>query len=303
MSRKKAKNRYGRTLLTEASKFDCSPETVRRLIPLCRIHERNVALCKAARNGNLAVVLELIPRCDARADDSKALRLATMYGHLDVVNALIPVSDVAEGNNRPLFWAAVRGHIEIVRALIPFSDPTVNNNSALSAAAERGNLKIAQMLVPLSDPKANHSEALRRAAAAGHREMVAALIPVSDAKANNSQALRTAAEYGHVDVIGMLLPLSDAVNVLRELLNALVEIVRQHGIEEVKQQQLYHPPLREIKALIPHLEDDFLDRAVLDLPAGLANLLPRLCVRRDRIVVREATAPYAAATPCRRRSL
>lgn len=122
MTRKKAKKRYGKALLKAVSNPRCSPDDVRRLIPLCRMHERNSALCKAVRTGNLAVLLELTPRCDQRAGGSEALRLAAAAGQREMVAALIPISDPAANDSDALRLAAEYGHLDVIRELVPLSD-------------------------------------------------------------------------------------------------------------------------------------------------------------------------------------
>ena len=122
MTRKKAKKRYGKALLKAVSNTRCSPDDIRRLIPLCRMLERNSALCKAVKTGNLAVVLELVPRCNQRASGSEALRLAAAAGQREMVAALIPISDPAANDSDALRLAAEYGHLDVTRKLVPLSD-------------------------------------------------------------------------------------------------------------------------------------------------------------------------------------
>ncbi|MBL8297754.1 MAG: ankyrin repeat domain-containing protein [Rhodanobacteraceae bacterium] len=269
--------RDGEALLEAASRADGRPGTVRLLASRCTKYERDRALIKAAQNGHLAAVRELIQ--------------------------LIRAGDPKDNASEALYWAVHYGHSDVVHELISVSDPKNNNSLALRRAASGGYLNVVRELVPVSDPKANDSEALRLAALCNHLDVVKVLIPVSDPRAEESRALRVAARDGNADVVRELVPVSDTARVFQGELEKVVRAVREEGIEEVERQKVDFPSLRAVNALTPHMGENLLEQTVRDLPEDLLKLLPHLAAWRERMLVREAIESYALATPRRRRSL
>lgn len=80
----------------------------------------NLILIRAARDGNLPLVRELIASgVDIHTRDEEALSYAAMNGHLDVVRELLNQgADPNIESSRPLRYAAENGHLNVVRELL-----------------------------------------------------------------------------------------------------------------------------------------------------------------------------------------
>ncbi|XP_058099006.1 ankyrin repeat-containing protein At5g02620 [Magnolia sinica] len=156
----------------------------------------------AARNGNLAMVMQIISGAEGEELDDllmkenqageNALFVAAEYGYIDVVREMIKYHDIVSAgvkakNGYDAFHIAARqGDIEILKVLL-------------------GALPELSMTVDLSNTTALHT-----AATQGHIEVVNFLLEVDGslakiARSNGKTALHSAARNGHVEVVKALL--------------------------------------------------------------------------------------------------
>jgi hypothetical protein len=125
----------------------------------------NDNLCKAARNGHLAVVEQLLQdeRVDPSANDNFAIGLAAGNGRLAVVERLLQDLrvDPSADNNYAVRLAAERGHLAVVERLLQDVrvDPSADGNYAVRWAAQFGYLAVVDRL--LEDDRVDVAVALQ----------------------------------------------------------------------------------------------------------------------------------------------
>lgn len=117
--------------------------------------ENTLRLIKAATQGSVNDVKELIPVSDPKSQKSWALRCAAERGNLEIVRLLLPVSDLEDVCSGALRRSAANGHTDIVRLLVSVLDRSVqhNNHYALKWAAINGHAECVKLLLPISDYK------------------------------------------------------------------------------------------------------------------------------------------------------
>jgi ankyrin repeat protein len=153
--------------------------------------ELNVRLKQAAELGDVAALTQALEDgAHAKADESRALRLAAACGHVECVKLLVPVSDPKAGGKkrglRALTLAASNGHSEGVRLLIAVSDPLADDSLALRWAAYKGRADCVALLLPASDPLAVGDGALDAAGLArsqGHAQVAGMIEAFIEARA------------------------------------------------------------------------------------------------------------------------
>lgn len=174
-----------------------------------------LALLYAAENGHEECVSLLLPFCDPRDHQSKALRAAAHGGHARCVELLIPVSDPKANGSQALCSAASNGFEECVSLLIPASDISAKKFQAPRWAAIQGNANCLRLLAfPSSDqapaiPESAIFDLLCEAAYYGHEECASLLIPHCRPADQSSRPLRSAAAEGHLKCVELLLPHCD----------------------------------------------------------------------------------------------
>lgn len=123
-------------------------------------------LSTAALLGNMPRVAGLLAEgADPLADNSMALRFASMNGYLECVELLLPLSG-AGSSSMAAIMAAFCGRAECLAAIIAFSQEPINVDEALSGAAKNGHAECIHVLLPLlAGPP---DSAVMSAARAGH---------------------------------------------------------------------------------------------------------------------------------------
>jgi len=111
---------------------------------------------RAANEGNVQMLVMLLPFGDASARGNAALRRAAASGQMECVKILLPLSNP----NTPSDWdwnalivAAYWGQLECVRYLIDHIDPRAHNEHALRKAVEHvveedGSMECVEFLLP-----------------------------------------------------------------------------------------------------------------------------------------------------------
>lgn len=82
-------------------------------------------LIEAAQKGNISDLIDLLPRANARCDESSPLRGAAMYGHATCVELLLPHSDVGARKCSALRMAFLYNHSACVKVLVEPSVPFI----------------------------------------------------------------------------------------------------------------------------------------------------------------------------------
>ena len=176
----------------------------------------------AAKSGNVECLNLLLPFCDPKNSDSKALKTAVLYKHIDAIEFLIPLSDTQ----------GVQAN-EMLLDVVKTSEPHNSKSREVAVLLQLPYLT----LMTVADPKSNNSQAFRAAVRNNHLSCVTLLMPVSDANARNSEALRVAAANGFSQYVDMLLPMAS----VEECTQALVAAVQ-------------HNHIACIELLTPHLD-------------------------------------------------
>ena len=119
--------------------------------------EKNLALIKAAAEGNLVSVKELVKEgwANVNAKDDKGntpLSQAAQNGHLNVIKYLVLHGVDLDDKNKSLAIAVKNGHLNIVTHLVEQGNVNVNakdylGDTPLSHATKTGYLSVVQYLV------------------------------------------------------------------------------------------------------------------------------------------------------------
>lgn len=160
----------------------------------------------AAREDNVAIVSELLPRSDPNAlDDSNttALIIAVFYGNDEIIAMLAPVTDhslCGDDGLTAFQWAIRQQDESALRQLLPYEErcPALSSRgeTALMIAADEGSLDYISQLLLINDPMAKNEkglDALMFAAGAGDVGAIQRLAPHSDLAATSTQG-KTAAD-------------------------------------------------------------------------------------------------------------
>ncbi|KAK4481030.1 hypothetical protein RD792_011899 [Penstemon davidsonii] len=162
----------------------------------------DTALHKAARTGNLEVILEIFNKSEE-----------------EELNVLL--SKQNQSGETPLYVAAESGHVDIVEEMIKYYDVSSaaikarNGFDAFHIASKLGKLEILKVLLEsipqlLATVDQSNTTALHTAAAQGHLEVVIFLLERNSSLAtitrnNGKTALHSSARNGHFEVVKALL--------------------------------------------------------------------------------------------------
>uniref|UniRef100_A0A2P2J0V7 Uncharacterized protein n=1 Tax=Rhizophora mucronata TaxID=61149 RepID=A0A2P2J0V7_RHIMU len=219
----------------------------------------------AARNGNLAAVMEIL--ADTGDEELKgllekqnqsgetALYVAAEYGYVDEVREMIKYYDLVDAgikarNGFDAFHiAAKQGDLEILRVLMeahPELAMTVDlsNTTALHTAATLGHVEIVEFLLDASSSlatiaKSNGKTALHSAARNGHLEVVRALLATEHAMATRvdkkgQTALQMAVKGQSIEVVQDLINAEpSSLNMIDKKGNTALHIATRKGRAQV----------------------------------------------------------------------
>lgn len=248
------------------------PEIMVLLLKDSRVTAGERHICKAASEGNVKIVRELLkldsinPGCD----ENYPIYVAAENGHSDVVKLLLnhPKVDPTSNSNRAIKFAVIKRNLNAAKVLLedkrvfntldpsvlfttacvcgiptlaekllPQVDPSKEENYAITKAASDGHLDLVKVL--LSDkrvnPAAKNNRALRRACKNHHKEVVIELLkdPRVDPSASNNKAIKRACKKNDLDILAGIL---DHPNTNEDAINAALDSAgfwTKHGIKKV----------------------------------------------------------------------
>jgi ankyrin repeat protein len=213
------------------------------------------ALFDASKNGKTAIVQLLLDRgvdvLGASSYGDESLIKASENGHLEVVRLLIQrgVNARAE-NSKALNVASLGNHLEISQLLLQRgADPNVRDGILFTSACTRGNLNMVQLLHQYgANIHARDDEGFLDACSHGHIDVVTFLLQNGcDVHIQNDLGLIEAAAYGQVNMVQFLLQRGANVHARNDLalISAawggyadVVRLLLQHGADVHAQNDL-----------------------------------------------------------------
>ncbi|KAI9326803.1 hypothetical protein BDR26DRAFT_876596 [Obelidium mucronatum] len=163
-------------------------------------------LTKAAENGHLELVRELIYTEKMTPPDPMSLRAAAANGHLRIVKMLSPLIQDVAANEIAIVEAARRGNLKIVEWLdrnIALEFRSNHVYSLISVVAEYGFLDIVQFL-HVHKGAVCITRAMDRAAMSNHLHIIKYLTEICGATCSQ-WALNDSAKYGYLHIVKYLL--------------------------------------------------------------------------------------------------